>query len=104
MTRDAVLPPSHRPRWQRVVEADHGRYTLTHNCIRHGTAFPLVAIALLDGRRRYSCAAQRLHPEAEILAHADVKMTLMAGNGNRAVWPIGVILMEGGWLEGGACT
>ena len=37
-----------------------------------------------------------LYPAAEILAHADAKMTSMAGNGNRAVWPIGVILMAGG--------
>ena len=56
MTRNAVLPPSHRPRWQRVVEAVQGRYTLTLNCIRHDTAFPLVTVALLDGRRCCRCA------------------------------------------------
>ena len=56
MTRDAVLPPSHRPRWQHVVEVDHGRYTRTRNCIRHVTAFPLVVVALQDGRRCYRCA------------------------------------------------
>ena len=59
MTRDAVLPPSHRPRWQRVVEAVQGRYTLTLNCIRHDTAFPLVVVALQDGRRCCRCAALR---------------------------------------------
>ena len=85
MTRNAVLPPSHRPRWQHVVEADQGRYTITHNCIRHDTAFfPLVAIALLVGHRHYRCAAQCLYPAAEnLVAHADdAKMTLWSLNLN----------------------
>jgi hypothetical protein len=41
---------------------------------------------------------------AGVLPHADAKMTSMARNGDRAVRPIGMILMVGGWLEGGACT
>ena len=59
MTQDAVLPPSHRPRWQHVEEADHGRYALTHNCCVHGTAFPLTAVALLNGRQCCRCATPR---------------------------------------------
>ena len=59
MTQDAVLPPSHRPRWQHVEEADHGRYALTHNCCLHGTAFPLTAVALLNGRQCCRCATPR---------------------------------------------
>ena len=41
---------------------------------------------------------------AGVLPHADAKMTSMARNGDRAVRPIGKILMADGWLEGGACT
>ena len=59
MTQDAVLPPSHQPRWQHVEEADHGRYALTHNCCLHGTAFPLTAVALLNGRQCCRCATPR---------------------------------------------
>ena len=38
---------------------------------------------------------------AGVLPHADAKMTSMARNGDRAVRPIGKILMAAGWLEAG---
>jgi len=38
----------------------HGRYTRTRNCIRHDTAFLLVAVALLEGCRQVRHAARLL--------------------------------------------
>ena len=41
---------------------------------------------------------------AGVLPLGDAKMTSMARNGDRAVRPIGKILIAAGWREGGACT